>query len=67
MRLEQLVEQHPWPAVLTLQRGCHVQAWAAGTVHVKRISQPHLRSTVQSIFQVGCLGGAGSLVELLEA
>lgn len=33
-------------------------AWAAGTVHVKRISPPHLRGTVQSLFQA-CYTGIG--------
>ena len=39
-----------------LQGATFALAWAAGTVHVKRISPPHLRSTVQSIFQVGFRG-----------
>ena len=59
-----LEPQHHWPAVLTGELCRRVQAWAAGTVHVKRISPPHLRSTVQSIFQVGCCGGAGSFLRL---
>ena len=40
-----------------LQGATFALAWAAGTVHVKRISPPHLRSTVQSIFQVRVVGG----------
>lgn len=35
-------------------------AWSAGTVHVKRISPPHLRGTVQSIF-AGLYTGVGEL------
>jgi hypothetical protein len=50
----------PWlllPVEL-LQGATFALAWSAGTVHVKRISPPHLRSTVQSLFQ-GLYTGIG--------
>ena len=46
-----------------LLQGCtFALAWSAGTVQVKRIAPPHLRSTVQSLFQ-GLYTGIGGQVD----
>lgn len=57
----------PWPhpQCAALQGATFALAWSAGTLHVKRLSPPHLRGTVQSIFAglyTGVGAGLGGLV-----